>query len=62
MLEVSSSLQDALQIMENRAEAHIPIVDNHENRKILGVIHERDIMLAYNEALVKVHRDESAAF
>jgi CIC family chloride channel protein len=62
MLEVSSSLQDALRIMENRAEAHIPIVDNHENRKILGVIHERDIMLAYNEALVKVHRDESAAF
>jgi hypothetical protein len=38
------------------------VVDSLENKKILGVIHERDIMLAYNRALVKVHQDESAAF
>ncbi|MFZ9014656.1 MAG: CBS domain-containing protein, partial [Alphaproteobacteria bacterium] len=62
MLESSNNLEDALRVMEYQDEAHIAVVDSSENKKILGVIHERDIMLAYNRALVKVHQDESAAF
>jgi CIC family chloride channel protein len=62
LLEASNNLEDALKMMEYQDEAHIAVVNSLENRKILGVIHERDIMLAYNRALVKVHQDESAAF
>ncbi len=62
MLAAEDSLQDALGLMESRSEAHIPVVRNRENREIIGVVHERDVMLAYNQALVRLHREEGAAF
>ena len=62
MLANDDSLQDALGLMQSRAEEHIPVVENRLTRRIIGVVHERDVMLAYNRALVRLHRDESAAF
>lgn len=62
MLAADQSLQDALQLMQSRLEEHIPVVDDRDNRRMIGVVHERDVMLAYNQALVRLHRDESASF
>jgi len=62
MLARSDNLQAALKLMESRSEEHIPVVDSREERHMIGVVHERDVMLAYNEALVRLHREESASF
>lgn len=62
VLAADENLQSALQLMESRSEEHIPVLANTYNRRMIGVVHERDIMLAYNEALVRLHRDESASF
>ena len=41
----------------------MPVVDDRDgSRRIIGVLHERDVMLAYNQELVRLHRDESASF
>ena len=62
VLAATDSLQDALGLMQSREEEHIPVVADRESRRIVGVVHERDVMLAYNKALVRLHRDESASF
>ncbi len=62
MLAATDSLQDALGLMQSRAEEHIPVVETRASRRIVGVVHERDVMLAYNQALVRLHREESASF
>lgn len=62
MLAATDSLQDALNLMQSRLEEHIPVVRDREAREIIGVVHERDVLLAYNQALVRLHRAESASF
>lgn len=62
MLAAENSLQDALNLMQNQLEEHVPVVADLESRCMIGVVHERDVMLAYNRALVRLHRDESASF
>jgi chloride channel protein, CIC family len=62
MLEASDNLQDAITLMETVHEEHIPVVNNRKDRQLVGFVHEKDVMLAYNKALVRLHRDEGAAF
>jgi len=62
MLEEGDNLQDAITLMETVHEEHIPVVDNRRDRRLVGFVHEKDVMLAYNQALVRLHRDEGAAF
>lgn len=62
VLSFNDSLQDALVVMNARHEEHIAVVDVLDGRRIKGVVHERDVMLAYNSALVRLHREESASF
>lgn len=63
MLEGTDNLQDALSMMQSSHEEHMPVVDDRaDGRHIIGVLHERDVMLAYNRELVRLHRDESASF
>ena len=63
MLEGTDNLQDALGLMQSGHEEHMPVVDDRDGgRRIIGVLHERDVMLAYNQELVRLHRDESASF
>jgi CIC family chloride channel protein len=62
MLEAGDDLQDAITLMETVHEEHIPVVNSRYGRKLVGFVHEKDVMLAYNKALVRLHRDEGAAF
>lgn len=62
MLEAGDDLQDAITLMETVREEHIPVVNSRYSRKLVGFVHEKDVMLAYNQALVRLHRNESAAF
>ena len=62
MLEAGDNLQDAITLMETVHEEHIPVVNSRYSRRLVGFVHEKDVMLAYNKALVRLHRDEGAAF
>ncbi len=62
MLEAGDNLQDAITLMETVQEEHIPVVDNRRDRRLVGFVHEKDVMLAYTQALVRLHREEGAAF
>lgn len=62
MLEAADDLQDAITLMETVHEEHIPVVNTRYSRKLVGFVHEKDVMLAYNQALVRLHRDEGSAF
>jgi chloride channel protein, CIC family len=62
MLEAGDDLQDAITLMETVHEEHIPVVNSRYSRKLVGFVHEKDVMLAYNKALVRLHKDEGAAF
>jgi len=62
MLTVEDDLESAFNLMEARHEEHIAVVDNRVDRHLVGFIHERDVMLAYNRALVDLHRREGTAY
>ena len=51
MLEAGDDLQDAITLMATVHEEHIPVVNSRYSRKLVGFVHEKDVMLAYNKAL-----------
>lgn len=62
MLEAADNLETAIAVMEEADEEHIAVVDSRSSRKLVGFVHERDVMFAYNRELVRVHREEGAAY
>ncbi|MCW8952348.1 MAG: chloride channel protein [Rhodospirillales bacterium] len=52
------SLNDALQVMRENAFEHIAVVDTQTGRKLLGALHEVDVVKAYNDALLRARREE----
>lgn len=57
-LTAAESLQEALALMRDTGEQHVPVVADHATRAFLGCVHERDVMNAYNKALVQSRREE----
>ncbi len=62
MLAADDNLQDAISLMETVHEEHIPVVNSRYSKKLIGFVHEKDVMLAYNQALVRFHREHGSAF
>lgn len=62
MLAVDDNLQDAITLMATVHEEHIPVVNSRYSKKLVGFVHEKDVMLAYNQALVRFHREHGSAF
>ncbi len=58
VLAVTDGLDAALQKMRDTGESHIAVVENLKTLKFLGCIHERDVMAAYNRALIESRREE----
>jgi len=53
VLLVDDALDRALEILEDRDEPHIPVVEDSKGMILLGVVHERDVMLALNRAIAE---------
>ena len=51
VLLVDDALDRALDILEAHDEPHIPVVENRDDMVLVGVVHERDVVLALNRAL-----------
>lgn len=62
ILETHDTLETAIELMDTTHEEHIPVIDSAGSRRLVGFVHERDVMLAYNKALVQLHRDAGAAY
>ena len=57
-LEASDNLDDALKKMLTVGEEHLAVVENRETMKLVGFVHEIDVMLVYNRALLEARREE----
>ena len=57
-LTTDDDLHAALGLMRSSGEEHVAVVADHEGGAFLGCIHERDVMNAYNKALVQTRREE----
>ncbi len=57
-LDRRGNLDAALKLMESEGEAHVAVVDDHDAMKMVGVLEEVDVILAYNRALLRARAEE----
>ncbi|MCG8509671.1 MAG: chloride channel protein, partial [Rhodospirillales bacterium] len=55
---VTDDLERALEVFRSFGEQHIAVVEDAESFRFIGCVHERDVMAAYNRALLESHREE----
>ena len=55
---IEDDLETAMSLIEGCGEEHVAVVDSLESRKLIGVLHERDIMLAYHMAVLETRAEE----
>jgi CIC family chloride channel protein len=48
----SDSIQDALYKMGRNAISHLPVVEEDDNRKIIGTLNKKDVIAVYNRAVL----------
>ncbi len=53
MLTAEDDLNAALKLMRAEHEEHVPVVADRERRTLVGFVHERDVLVAYNRALLE---------
>jgi len=52
------SLERALAMMDSSGLAYVPVVDNEETRRVVGILHHRRVLAEYNKVLIEVHAEE----
>lgn len=57
-LTLSDDLQRAIRRFAEVDEGLLAVVDDTETRRLIGCLHERDVMRAYNSALVNLRAEE----
>ena len=57
-LTMYDNLESALTMMNDTGEEHIAVVDNNLTMKYRGCVHQREVMAAYNKALLAAHHEE----
>jgi CIC family chloride channel protein len=58
VLDAGDTLETAIAMFGAGGEAHIPVVEDHDGMRLVGVLHERDTMLAYHRALIQARKEE----
>ena len=48
----SGSIQDALYKMGRNGISHLPVVEEEDNRKVVGTLNKKDVMAVYNRAVI----------
>lgn len=54
----TDSIEQAIRLMEQTGEEHLPVLNSEEERQMIGFVHEKDAMMAYNNALLELHSEE----
>ncbi len=55
---ISDNLETALSIMTDTGEEHLAVVEDKNSMRYKGCIHHRELMAAYNKALVNARHEE----
>lgn len=55
VLAADTSLEDALDRLEFGNTDHVPVVENLQTLKVLGLVRHKDLLIAYNRALQDEH-------
>jgi len=58
MLEAEEEIRQAMRLMDTAGESHLPVVDSKEARRVVGFVHEHDVVLAYQRALLQARAEE----
>ena len=58
VLTPDTDLDGALELMEDVHEEHVAVVDGKDTMKLVGVVNEVEVMLAYNRALMRARAEE----
>jgi len=58
VLAPDDTLEQALAIMDVSGEEHLAVVTSREVRRVVGVVHHKDVMRAYNRALLDAQAEE----
>ena len=58
VLQVGDDLEAAIRVYGASGEVHVAVVDSVEEMRLLGVVHEHEVMLAYHRALQQVRAEE----
>ena len=58
VLCVEDDLEDALKLMERHHEDSLPVVSDRQSRSILGILHQKTALIAYNQALLRARAEE----
>lgn len=59
LLAAEDGLETAIRVFRQTGEAHLPVIDNREDRHLLGLAHEHEVMAAYHRALLQSQPEES---
>ena len=57
-LAVGDDLDRALKLFEACEESYLPVIDSEESMKVVGVVRHRDAIVAYNQALLRLRKEE----
>lgn len=58
VLSADDSLTQAIELMNQSDETQIPVVENRDTMRLVGALHERDVMMSYNRALLQARSEE----
>lgn len=57
-LVAPQTLEDALALLDSSREEHLAVVQNRREMRIIGVVHQKDALVAHNRALLQAHAEE----
>lgn len=58
LLTADDGLETAIRVFRRTGEAHLPVVDSRDSRRLLGLAHEHEVMAAYHRALLQGQAEE----
>ncbi len=56
--EAGDGIDRALRLMREVGEEHLAVVESRETMRPVGFLHQVDVMVAYNRALMEARREE----
>ena len=54
-LASNDTLETAFEVFEGKHISTLPVVDSRYRKKVLGILKKSNLLLAYNEKILKIH-------
>lgn len=59
LLAADDGLETAIRVFRQTGEAHLPVIEDRDSRRLLGLAHEHEVMAAYHRALLLGQAEET---